>query len=252
MSDLSGLPTADAKTFEKSDRDPQCTLEQNMLSGLSLGGSSSSSSSRPEQNMSGGSPLVQKATGVSSSSRRRRYRRGLLYLVKNMDEVNQSKTLLTTSKYIPRSTRVIIRRILSFYRRYHQRTDISDDEEYEVLDALAESTKFDKEIRNKMHDCISRVCTQFASEIAEFRLENDNERFDIMTDEENITPKYWVELHEMGVINCHALLHSRKLMLVGQKDAETFFSEVKQRWKFEEPATYFCYAGGASIPEAII
>jgi hypothetical protein len=237
MSDLSGLPTG-AKTLKSGD--PQCTLEQNM-SGLSLGGSS-----RPEQP---GSPLVQKATGVSSSNNKRD-RRDLLYLFKNMDEVIRSKILLSTKKYIPRSTRDLITRILLFYHRHHQGTNIYDHVENELLDVLAESTKraLDKEIRNKMHDCISRVCTQFASEIAEFRLENDDERFDIMTDAANITPKYWFQLCEMGVINCRALLHSRKFILVGVKDAETFFSEVKRRWQFEEPANYFSYAGGASIP----
>lgn len=205
-----------------------------------------------EKNSDGGEPhvLAEALSGLSLEGRHIRDRRDLLWLVKNMDELDRLiSVLLSTKKYISRDSRDLISRVLLFYRRHCPMDDISKVEG--ELEALRGSTKIvlDKNIRKSLHERISCVCNQFSVDIDAFCPENDNERFDFMTDSENIIPKYWFELCEMGIVNCHVRLHSKKYFLTGMTDAETFFSAVKFRWKFEHPEIYFVYTGGASMPE---
>jgi hypothetical protein len=205
-----------------------------------------------EKTLDGGEPhvLAQTLSGLSLEGSRDRH--DLLRLVKNMDELVRLKSvLLSTKKYISRNSRDLISHVMLFCRRhcFGSMADISKVED--ELEALGGSTKraLDENIRKSLHDRISCVCNQFALDFVNFCPENDDERFDVMTDSENIIPKYWFQLCEMGIVNCHVLLHSRKFVLIGMTDAEAFFSEVKSRWKFEHPEIYFVYTGGATMPQ---
>jgi hypothetical protein len=192
--------------------------------------------------------ILRSVSGLSLSPDKER--RDMLRLVKKKDELLElAQFLLTTKKYISRHNRSLMAHLLLFYRRRCSGNDVSGIEA--ELEVLSSSTKepIDISTRKKISDCIIRVYCEFSSALDDFRPENDNERFDSMTDCEKIVPKYWREFCELGIVLCHVLPHSRKFELTGMKPADEFFAEVTSRWGFQNPRTYFIYTGNASMPQ---
>jgi len=189
--------------------------------------------------------VIEKFENLSITYAEMKERADLLRLARKKDDLARLRIHLKSSKsYISRSDRELMVLALLFYERRFS-VNVAP-----LVRALQASTKhhIEKDMRIYIAAFIESLLAECTSEFDVISPQNDEERFDSMVEENNITPKVWQDMQEMGIILCNALPSRRKLELVGTESRDAFRAAVVSRWGFEHPFKYFKYTGDASVP----
>jgi hypothetical protein len=204
--------------------------------------------SMSDSNPIDGSPigaLAEMFSNLTVAASQASERADILRLARKKDDLARLVNLLkSTRRYISRSDRNLMVRALLFYQRRHS-VDVST-----AVRSLLASTKYPipKEIRDCISLLISKLLTDYTSELCGVRPENDEERFDAMIEDNNLASGVWRDMQAMGIVLCHVMPTTRKMDLLGTKRRDEFFSEFDSRWGFENSSKYIIYTGEASVP----
>ncbi len=172
-------------------------------------------------------------------------RRELLYLCKKLCNLRQLvESLNRIKKYLSRTDKVLLIRALKFYGHRQSVSLI-------ILEsALRTSTKefIDLEVRKSISVILNDMLTTYGSELQNTVPETDDEIFEFITDEYEVTRKTSEELRKMGACIYHVLPTARKIVISGTESKEAFFTNVMTQWHFKDPFKYFEYTGEIPIP----
>jgi hypothetical protein len=172
-------------------------------------------------------------------------RRDLFWLVKMKQDLEEF-VHDSESGFISREKRKLSAGALTIFQKIFDEQDDLNVDEVILLLQQPILGKITPEVRSQIATCIQQLLQCSEGEIDSFSTKDDDERFDLMTDEHHRARPGVTQVlfGEMGVMNFR--IESRTFKLVGSKSNEEFYSLVSKEWKFAEPKKYFDYFGDAT------
>jgi len=118
------------------------------------------------------------------------------------------------------------------------------------VDALEASSKtyINLAVRAEICDFMGDFFDKFSSPFNAVRVENDDERFESLIEEDRVDRQRYKELRDIGIVMCGTFPRRKRLELSGTGTEEDFYAFVISQWGFENPRRYFGFLGPVSFP----
>lgn len=180
----------------------------------------------------------------------KKYRTDILRLKKRLERVKQVQDLLQSTKnYIGREDRELLIFVLQLHQRRSKSHGFTEQIDT-LIDILRASTKnrVDSDSRRVILDVINSVLGDCASDLDNISPRNDDERFQMLLDNNKVLSEHQIHLRAMKVFMWEIHSSAKRMKLDGENDKEKFFADICSRYGFENPDKYFLYNGNASVP----